>query len=318
MDVLSSVINGMRTGRPVTYRVECHAPWGRRFPRQSGVSLHVVLRGSCSLLPADGGEPLALEMGDVALLPHGHAHAMAHAPDAPLEEKECVLSGEHCTPDGQAVVIGDPAPGGEPAAELVCGVYPLEQCNSHPVLEQLPESIHLRARLGHHPGLRAAVDMLAAELAEPQLGGHALRSSLFDAVLMYSLRSWYAESCSGHTGWGDVLTDPVVGRALEAMHTHPERPWTIESLGAHVGLSRAAFARRFTGLVGQAPLAYLTWWRMSLAARLLRDTDAPVADVARQAGYGSEFAFAGAFKREYRTTPARYRKREAAAPRAVS
>ncbi|WP_419993448.1 AraC family transcriptional regulator [Streptomyces boninensis] len=312
MDVLSSVINGMRTGRPVTYRVECYAPWGRRFPRQPGVSLHVLLRGSCTLLPADGGEPMALEMGDVALLPHGHAHSMAHSPGAPLEAEECVLSRERGTPDGRSVVLGHPDGGGEPAAELLCGVYPLEQCNRHPALDQLPESIHLRARLGQHPGLRAAVDMLAAELGEPQIGGDALRSSLFDAVLMYSLRAWYDESCTGHTGWGDVLTDPVVGRSLEAMHTHPERPWTIESLGAHVGLSRAAFARRFAGLVGQPPLAYLTWWRMSLAARLLRDTDTAVAEVAQRVGYSSEFAFAGAFKREYQTTPARYRKREAA------
>ncbi|MDG4863395.1 helix-turn-helix transcriptional regulator, partial [Streptomyces sp. T-3] len=89
----------------------------------------------------------------------------------------------------------------------------------------------------------------------------------------------------------------------------PARPWTVEDLGARAGLSRAAFARRFTALVGQPPLAYLTWWRMTTAGRLLREADAPLRTVAEQAGYTSEFAFAKAFKREYGMAPGQYRKR---------
>ncbi|MFC7589846.1 helix-turn-helix transcriptional regulator [Nonomuraea antimicrobica] len=92
------------------------------------------------------------------------------------------------------------------------------------------------------------------------------------------------------------------------MHRDPSHPWSVADLGARVGLSRAAFARRFAALVGQPPLAYLTWWRLAGAGRLLRDTDAPLSEIAARVGYGSEFAFANAFKRQYGLAPGRYRR----------
>ncbi|WP_233508117.1 helix-turn-helix transcriptional regulator [Spongiactinospora gelatinilytica] len=108
----------------------------------------------------------------------------------------------------------------------------------------------------------------------------------------------------------------MVSRALDAIHRDPAHRWTVESLGAHAGLSRAGFARRFTTLVGRPPLAYLTWWRLSVAARLLRESDASVAAVADRVGYGSEFAFGNAFKREHGLSPGRYR-RESCTPMEV-
>lgn len=95
--------------------------------------------------------------------------------------------------------------------------------------------------------------------------------------------------------------------ALDAMHRDPAAPWTVATLATEAGLSRAAFARRFTALVGQPPLGYLTWWRMTTAARLLKTTDAPLRAVASQVGYVSEFAFAHAFKRTHHTAPGKYR-----------
>src|SRR5436190_8548094 len=94
-----------------------------------------------------------------------------------------------------------------------------------------------------------------------------------------------------------ALTDPAISAALRDLHENPARSWTVAQLGARAGLSRAAFARRFTALVGQPPLTYLTWWRMTIAAQLLRGTDAPLAAVAARTGYTSEYAFANAFKR---------------------
>jgi AraC-like DNA-binding protein len=82
----------------------------------------------------------------------------------------------------------------------------------------------------------------------------------------------------------------------------------VESLAGQAGLSRAAFSRRFTTLVGQPPLSYLTWWRMTLAARLLHDTTDPLSTIAARVGYGSEYAFAHAFKRHTGMAPGRYRR----------
>ncbi|MDR6322208.1 transcriptional regulator GlxA family with amidase domain [Actinoplanes couchii] len=110
------------------------------------------------------------------------------------------------------------------------------------------------------------------------------------------------------SGRAGVLTDPVTGAALRAMHREPAHPWAVAALAAETGLSRAPFARRFTEALGQPPLTYLTWWRLTLAADLLRTTDHTVATVSARVGYASEFAFATAFKRRSGTPPGRYRR----------
>jgi AraC-like DNA-binding protein len=118
---------------------------------------------------------------------------------------------------------------------------------------------------------------------------------------------------SRYEQWSAALHDPATAAALSCIHADPAYRWTVEELATRAGLSRSAFARRFTALVGRPPLAYLSWWRMTLAARLLRESDAPLSTVARQTGYTSEFAFANAFKREYGVAPGRYRRNRPAA-----
>nr|WP_246001678.1 helix-turn-helix transcriptional regulator [Allorhizocola rhizosphaerae] len=126
-------------------------------------------------------------------------------------------------------------------------------------------------------------------------------------LLLFVLRAWFDEQPDARGGWAAVLRDPAIVAALEGIHREPARAWTVEELARLAGLSRSAFAKRFTALVGRPPLAYLTWWRMTTAARLLRSSDTSLRAVAAKAGYASEFAFAKAFKREYGTAPGRYR-----------
>lgn len=303
MDVLSQAITAMRTGQPTSYRAECHAPWGRRFPSTKGAGFHVVLQGSCWLLGPDA--PVALSVGDVVFFASGRGHGLADSPDTPL------VDGDHVVGWGpQPHVVGDA--GATPTTVVLCGSYQLDQARPHPLFRELPEVIHLPNRLGSHPSLRAAIDLLAAELERPQHGSDAIVPALLDTLLLYILRAWLEEQpCDGaHGGWAAALQDDAIAAVLCAIHETPERPWTVASLGTVAGLSRAAFARRFTALVGQAPLAYLTWWRMTTAARLLRQSDLSLGAVASQVGYTSEFAFAAAFKREYGTPPGRYRHAE--------
>jgi transcriptional regulator GlxA family with amidase domain len=174
-------------------------------------------------------------------------------------------------------------------------------------LTGLPEFIHVPARVGQHPSLRAAVDLLGAELRDPRAGTEAALPALIDMLLLYVLRAWFDEQSADHTGWATALRDPAITTALHGMHRHPDKPWTVEDLAAVAGLSRAAFAKRFATIVGQPPLAYLTWWRMTLAAQLLRESDMPLRTVAARCGYASEYAFGKAFKRAYDMAPGRYR-----------
>ncbi|WP_051466749.1 AraC family transcriptional regulator [Actinomadura oligospora] len=308
MDVLSDVIGIMRTGRPRAARVLWHAPWGQRFPSALGsAGFQVILQGSCWLIPPDAGAPpVALGTGDVVLFPHGHGYALADAPTTPLDEP-------HCDPLDEADLyvstsIGDPSRGD--STMTLCGGYRLDPTRAHPLLQGLPDLVHIPARLGRRDQLRAAVDLLAGEIDHPRLGTDTIVPTLLDTLLHYVLRAWFEENPhrGAGTGWAAALADPAISAALHAIHRAPARPWTVASLAAEAGLSRAAFAKRFSGMVGQPPLTYLTWWRMTTAARLLHTSDTPLAQVASQTGYSSEFAFANAFKREYGTAPGRYRK----------
>lgn len=139
-------------------------------------------------------------------------------------------------------------------------------------------------------------------------------TSSTSALLLYILRVWYDEQPArgNATGWAAALSDPAVTAALHAVHRAPSRPWTVATLAAEAGLSRAPFARRFAALVGTPPLGYLTWWRMTTAERLLGSSDAPLRSIAAQVGYASEFAFATAFKRAYGVAPGTYRRRSPA------
>ncbi|ROT33260.1 AraC family transcriptional regulator [Micromonospora sp. HM5-17] len=315
MDVLSDAVTVMRTGQPHSARVRWSAPFGRRLPSVDGAGFHVVLQGSCWLIPPDGA-PVALGVGDVAFLPRGSAHGVADSPATPLVDR--AAPSPAVTPDRDDGPPADQHPAAEdPAAVTVmlCGAYLLDRSRVHPLLADLPEVIHLPARVGHRSALRAAIDLLGSELEQPRPGGDAMLPALLDVLLLQILRAWLDDQAAGGaaSGWAAALRDPAVAAALQAIHEDPGRPWTVQELAIQAGLSRAAFARRFTTLVGQPPLAYLTWWRMTLAARRLRDSDAPLAAVAREVGYTSEFAFAHAFKREYGLAPGRYRRQPTAA-----
>jgi AraC-like DNA-binding protein len=303
VDVLADVLGALRAGTPVAAHTEAHAPWGLRFDHTTGATFHVVLAGTSWLAPLPEGpefEPVALGAGDVVLLGRGVPHAMTSAPGAALVDFRPTRPSP-ATPFGR---VSLPGPGER--ATILCGAYRLRRHRPHPLLRDLPEVMHLPALPGHHPGLRTLVRLLGDELAAHPPGAAVVAPSLVDALLVYMLRAWLSET-AGAPGWSGALADPVTARALDAIHGDPARAWTVAQLGAAAGLSRAAFARRFTTLVGEPPLTYLTRWRMTTAARLLRDTDKPLAQVASAVGYGSAFAFAKAFRREYATTPGGYR-----------
>jgi AraC-like DNA-binding protein len=135
-----------------------------------------------------------------------------------------------------------------------------------------------------------------------------LLPALLDLLLVQILRTWFASRNGDSSRWAVALGDPAIGAALRAVHTEPDRACTVDKLATRVGLSRAVFARRFTALVGQPPMAYLNWWRMTVAARLLREGHAPLAAIARQVGYASEYAFAHAFKRAFGSPPGAFRR----------
>jgi AraC-like DNA-binding protein len=278
------------------------------MPPTAGAGFHVVLHGRCWLIPrlSTGREPVRLVEGDVIFLRSGPEQVLTDEPGSPISTasvrrfREDELIGSH-----------DLGGDGE-LTSLLCGNYHLDRSRPHPLVSQLPELIHLRTGDGRHPQLTSAVELLRAELDGPRIGSSGIVPALIDSLLLYILRAWMDECPTRTVGWATALKDPAIAPALAAMHADPANSWTVESLAARAGLSRAAFAKKFHTMVGEPPLTYLTHWRMTTAARLLRESDAPLASVAARTGYGSEFAFAKAFKREYGQAPGGYRRAHAA------
>jgi transcriptional regulator GlxA family with amidase domain len=112
----------------------------------------------------------------------------------------------------------------------------------------------------------------------------------------------------GQTGWLAAARDPVVGPVLGLLHHDPRHRWTVPELASRVGASRTVVGERFLHLLGVSPLAYLARWRLQLAARLLETTRRTITEIADEVGYESDTAFSRAFKREFATAPARYRR----------
>ncbi|MEU6169555.1 AraC family transcriptional regulator [Streptomyces tanashiensis] len=309
MDLLSDVVAVTRTGRPRSAHVRWHAPWGQEFAAVPGsAGFQVILQGSC-WLSSPGTEPVRLSVGDVVFLPRGSGHVLADSPESLVTAPACE-PGDHEPFDAYASDSVDRSGDGGPVTVVLCGAFQLDPSRTHPLLLTLPDLIHLPERSDRHPELRAALALLAAELENPRLGTDAVVPALLDTLLLYILRIWFKEQPDRGdvTGWAAALNDPSVTAALHAIHRDPSAPWTVATLAAEAGLSRAPFARRFALLIGQPPLGYLTWWRMTTAARLLRTSDAPLRAVAAQVGYTSEFAFAHAFKRAHGTAPGKYRR----------
>ncbi|RSS78333.1 AraC family transcriptional regulator [Streptomyces sp. WAC06614] len=340
MDVVSDAISAVRIGQPSSNRVRISGRWCARFAPYDGAGFHVVLEGSCWLLP-DGGAPVTLRAGDAVLLPHGTGHVLADSPaDAatvaravPFETWSRGAGAEQgdggAGPDGSGSAgPGDGGAGPDRAgppdgagarpdtAVLLCGKYRLDRSHVHPLMAELPTVVHLPHRVGGHPELRSAIDLLGRELDARRPGSGLAVPSLLDLLLVYMVRAWLDEDAAGE--WSAALGDPVAAAALRAVHADPAAAWTIDRLAAEAGVSRATLARRFAALVGRPPMAYLTWWRLTFAASLLRDTEEPLSAIARRAGYGSPYAFSHAFAREFGSTPGRYRDRSRAAVRAAA
>ncbi|MEV8532432.1 AraC family transcriptional regulator [Streptomyces sp. NPDC051211] len=314
MDVFSDVIATMRAGRAKFTRTRRSGVWGNRFGPDPGAGFHVVLGGGCWLIPP-AGAPVRLSAGDVVFLPHGAQHGLSDSPDRTLASLP--PAPPPGSPEMRALETGSAAAPATPTdpgeVRMLCGAYRLDRGQTHPFLRGLPEVIHLPARLGRHASLRSAVDLLSADLEQDRPGAEAALPALLDLLLVYLLRAWLEEQAELRpgNGWCAALGDPAVAAALNHIHRQPAHPWTVQALGTAVGLSRTAFAKRFTAYVGQSPMAYLSWWRMNTAARLLRADDSPLSAIAQQVGYTSEFAFSHAFKRAHGRAPGRFRREHA-------
>ncbi|QYN37909.1 AraC family transcriptional regulator [Pseudonocardia sp. DSM 110487] len=301
-DIVADVVATVRRGSPLYCVAGFRAPWAIGLEEGGVAGVTVITSGTCWLMP-EGLEPVQLVQGDVVLLPSGVAHVCADQPGRAARPLKELIGG----PLGDGMPRRLAIDGDGPVTRLLVGAFVLAPGPPHPLTAILPPVVHIGAGQARDRGLAAAVELLSCEVQRADPGAPAVVASLLDLLFVYILRAWLAEQHQSGEGWVRALYDPVVGSALALIHDDPARPWSVDLLARAAGAPRATFTRRFRTLTGQAPMAYVAAWRMSVAARLLREERGSLREVAHRVGYDSEFAFARAFKRTTGHPPGRFR-----------
>lgn len=306
--MLEVLLEGPRARGAFLLRSLLDPPWSLRIEDEAALSLVCVTRGEAWLI-TDRAERHLLRTGDLAIV-RGPGHYTA-CDDPATPPSVVVLPGGNCTSseDGSPLAevwgrgVRTWGPGVRGDTVLLTGTYEHAGETGRPLLAALPEVVVL----SREDWPSALPDLLAEEAMVDAPGQRVLLDRLLDVVLISALRTWFTSRAEEAPGWYRAQGDPVVSTVLGLLEAAPEHPWTVNELADRAGVSRAALGRRFTDLLGQPPIAYLTQRRLQLAADLLLESDATLPAIARRVGYGSPFALSAAFKREFGRSPQEYR-----------
>ncbi len=321
MDAFSEVLSGVRLKGAMFFSAEFSAPWRLSSPNSRALAstlapgaahmiiYHLVVDGTARVR-LDRGSDVELSPGDIVVFPHGDSHQLSGGAGTVAVESAKVFQ-KIATRDLSAMKAG----GGGATTRFVCGYLTCDPLLCGPILESLPPMLKVNVRTdraGHW--LEGSILHLVEEAASERAGGEAMLAKLSEALFVDTLRRYVTGLPDQTTGWLAGARDPVVGKSLALLHRRPSHPWTIAELAGEVGLSRSALVERFTRYLSEPPMAYVTGWRMRLAAQALTSTSKGVATIAADVGYESEAAFNRAFKRVFGAPPAQYRRKSRNAP----
>ena len=302
MDVLTDILNTFELKGWLSSRRELGSRWRYEFAAGKDSMFHVISGGGAYLQVEGEEATIRVEDGDVLLFPTGHPHALYDDPLSPLTR---LVQLDYNPQRGYQVVNNDDA---GPKLLMLCGAFHFEYPSGLPLLQRLPKLIHIGGTEGRMAqGCAEIVGLIARESAAQQPGAAVVLNRLTELLFIQVIRLWIDQQAIAAIGWGAALRDQPISAALGLIHESPQHKWTVNELAATVALSRSAFSARFTQLVGEPPLTYLTRWRMLRATRLLKN-EVGIETIAAQLGYESEAAFRKAFRREMGMPPAQYRR----------
>jgi AraC-like DNA-binding protein len=310
MDTLSKIFTAPRIRDAKFTCLEASAPWGIMSPGERVVKFVHVLSGSAVLTTPDRPGAVQLESGDVFVLLDEAAYRIFDDERSLLIDCVEVERGRV----GDRISFG----GGGATTTFISGAFEIERMERDTALDVLPRFLHLKRSAGRTVAFASVLDMLAVETAAPALGADAAISRLFELLFIHALRAYVEDDGSPKRGWLAAMSDPRLKPVIEAIHADPAKDWTVDALARTAGMSRSAFALRFKSVLEQTPLEYLTSWRVRCASAMLLKSSAPISDIARKSGYGSDAAFNKVFKRVTGQTPAKFKKLNGAAARQVT
>lgn len=307
MDALAGLLDGPRARGAFLLRMVMEPPWSVRIEDRAPICLMSMTRGEAWIVP-ESGPPVLARPGDIVVARGPDPYTVAHARDA--EPFARIGPGGACTtlrgePLAESMDLGVRTWGNaaDGSATMLVGTYLMEGEISGRLLDALPPLLVLTAEEWNC----SVMPLLDEEISRDEPGQSVVLDRLLDLLLIAVLRAWFNRPGADAPAWYRAMGDPVVGPALRLLQNEPAHPWTVAALAAKCGVSRAGLARRFGELVGEPPMAYLTGWRLALAADLLRESDATVEAIARQVGYGGAFALSAAFKRVRGVSPQEHR-----------
>jgi AraC-like DNA-binding protein len=292
-DPLGEALHFLRMNGAFYCRSELSAPWGMTMmPMPGYIWFHVVTAGRF-WLEAAHGEPMLLQAGDLGLVPHGEGHVLRSEPGAPAPGV-LDLDREEVSERYEILRHG----GGGAPTTLICGAVRFDHPAARNLVDILPPLLHVEAASSPElEWMQSTLRLMGAEAKELRPGGEAIITRLGDILVVQAIRSWIETDPASKSGWLGALQDRQIGRAISLIHRDPARDWTVATLADELAMSRSAFAARFTELVDEPAMQYVTRWRMQVAVNALREEGATVGELAPRLGYRSEAAFARAFKR---------------------
>jgi AraC-like DNA-binding protein len=322
MDVLSDVLRCVRLTGAVIFLVDGSPPWITQAPAartfvqaalpgaQHLISYHIISQGAC-WAGLSGAQPEYLSAGDILVIPHGHPYFLADPSpgELPACNTEELLAFFRGMAAGALPTVVTAGAGGPPRTHFICGFLGCDTHPFNPVLAALPSVIYLRRTARAEHRLDALIDLAVGELRERGSGSREVLLRLSELLFIAAVRQYLESVHEAQEGWVAGLRDPISSKVLALLHAEPARAWTLENLAARVGASRSVLVDRFTQMMGEPPMRYLTAWRMQRAAGLLADRTSKVRTVAAAVGYDSEAAFSRAFKRFVGMSPNSWRER---------
>lgn len=298
-DPLGAALHLLRLEGTLYCRGELTAPWCIAVPRLTGLLTFLVITSGRCWLVLDGQAPLRMEQGTLALIPHATPHRICSDPGLP-GRLLLDIPVEKVSERFEVMRYG----GGGEMTRAMYGVVRFDHVAARHLISHLPQVVRIDSWEDDAGSwLQSTLRFIAREAALLRPGGETVITRLADVLVIQAIRSWLDTAPEADQGWLAALRDPRIGRALALIHKEPGASWSLDGLARAVCMSRSAFAARFTAMVGSAPMAYITQWRLNVArARLVETTD-PQADIALELGYQSEAAFCRAFKRHFLVSP---------------
>jgi AraC-like DNA-binding protein len=318
MDVLSDVLAAVRLTGAIYFDIDAGSPFVGESPgteriaaavmpgAEHVIAFHAILSGSCWAALSDDSVPaVRLEAGDIVMFPGGSPNVLCSSPGGHGEPDMAMYYRpvDHNLPFAY-IKGGD----GEDRVHFICGFLGCDVRPFNPLLGSLPPILVARKVDDGRGWVTDLFRLAFSEGGRARPGGETVLAKLSELMFVEVLRRHIEDLPVESRGWLSGLRDTHVGNALRLIHSRPVEDWTIDRLARQVGLSRSAFADRFTHYVEISPMQYVARWRLQLAGRLLERHEVSIAQAAAEVGYESQAAFNRAFKKFVGVPPGTWRR----------